>query len=115
MYKWENVTDYFSEDDRHYKDLYLEIDEVYDGKVEVSLFSSKEGLFEIYVSYDRMYGIIYIEEEKADSKREEVKNELAQEYQKNKQATSEFINEFCEKHSVCLPNDILFDASGLFE
>ena len=53
--------------------------------------------------------------EKADSKREEVKNELAQEYQKNKEPTNEFMDEFCKKHKVSLPNDIFFDASGLFD
>jgi hypothetical protein len=115
LYKWENVTESFSEDERHYKDTYLEIDEVYDGVVEVSLFSSEEGPHEIYFSYGIMHGIIYVDAEKAYSKREEVKNELAQEYQKSKEPTSEFINEFCEKHKVCLPNDIFFDASGLFD
>ena len=38
LYNWENVTESFSEDERHYKDTYLEINEVYDGIVEVSLF-----------------------------------------------------------------------------
>jgi len=45
-----------------------------------------------------------VDVEKADSKREEVKNELAQEYQKNKEPKNEFMNEFCEKHKVSLPN-----------
>lgn len=115
LYNWENVTESFSEDERHYKNTYLEINEVYDGIIEVSLFSSEEGPYEIYFSYGIMHGIIYVDAEKAYSKREEVKNELAQEYQKNKEPTSEFINEFCEKHKVCLPNDIFFDASGLFD
>ena len=115
MYKWENVTETFSEDARHYSNTYLEICEVYDGVVEVSLFSSIEHLYEIYFSYGIMYGIIYVDAEKAYSKREEVKNELAQEYQKNKEPTSGFINQFCEKHKVSLPNDIFFDASELFD
>jgi hypothetical protein len=112
---WENVTEFFSEEERHYKDTYLEINEVYDETVEVSLFSSKDKIYEIYFSYGILYGIIYVDEEKAYSKREEVKNELAQEYQKHKEPTSEFVNAFCKKHKVCLPNDILFDASALFD
>ena len=40
---------------------YLEIDEVYDEKVEVSLFSSPDGIYELYISYGKMYGIIYVE------------------------------------------------------
>jgi len=114
MNSWEDVTDFFSEEERHYKNTYLEIDEVYDGIVEVSLFSSKEDLYEIYFSYDIFYGIIYVDSEKAYSKREEIKIELAQEYQIHKEPTSEFINSFCEKHKVCMPNDILFDSSALF-
>ncbi len=114
MYNWENVTDSFSEEDRHYKNTYMEISEVYDGKIEVSLFSSKDGLYEIYFSYGIFYGIIYMDAKKAVSKREDIKNELAQEYQKNKEPTNKFINLFCERHKVCMPNDILFDASDLF-
>lgn len=115
MEQWKNVTKFFSEHDRHYKNTYLEISEVYDEKIEVSLFSTKDGLYEIYFSFDIMYGIIYIEAEKADLKREEVKNELAQEYQKHKEPTSEFINAFCDKHKVSLPSDIFFDDSSLFD
>jgi hypothetical protein len=56
-----------------------------------------------------------VDAEKADSKREDVKNELAQEYQNHKEPTSEFINLFCEKHKVSMPSDILFDPSSLFD
>lgn len=114
MYNWENITDLFSEDARHYKNTYMEINEVYDEKIEVSLFSSKEGPYEIYFSYGILYGIIYVDAEKAVSKREDIKNELAQEYQNHKEPTSEFINAFCEKHKVCMPSDILFDTSAIF-
>ena len=112
---WKNVTGCFSEEERHYKNTYLEIDEVIDEKIEVSLFSSNEGLYEIYLSYGILYGIIYVEAEKADSKHEEIKNELVQEYQNHMEPTSEFINEFCKKHNVCMPADILFNASGVFD
>ena len=90
LYKWENVTDFFTEKQRHYSNTYMEINEVYDDAVEVSLFSSKDGMYEIYFSYDRFYGIIYVEAENAESKREEIKIELAREYEKHKQVTNEF-------------------------
>ena len=48
-------------------------------------------------------------------KREEVKIELAQEYQKHKEATGEFINAFCEKHKLDLPSDLFFDIESLFK
>lgn len=115
MYKWENVTEHFSEDARHYKNTYMEINEVYDDKVEVSLFSSQEGPYEIYFSYGMFYGIIYVDAKDAAAKREEVKKELALAYNDNKEPTGEFINTSGEKHEVSLPSDILFDASSLFD
>ncbi|MDD3142264.1 MAG: hypothetical protein PHX08_25320 [Lachnospiraceae bacterium] len=108
MGKWRNVTESFSEEQRHYKNTYLEIDEVYDELVEVSLFSSKTDPYEIYISYGRMYGIIYTNPEDAVSKREEIKNVLAEEYEKNKEPTSEFINRFAEKYHLQLPVNIFF-------
>ena len=73
MKEWKNVTDSFSEEQRHYKNTYMEICEVYDEVVEVSLFSSRTDPYEIYFSYGYMYGIIYVEKEDADAKREEIK------------------------------------------
>lgn len=52
---------------------YLEIDEVYDDIVEVSLFSSEDAEYEIYVSFGKMYGIIYVEKENANALCEEIK------------------------------------------
>lgn len=114
MSKWKNVTSFFSEDERYYKDTYMEINEVYDEVVEVSLFSSEDEPYEIYFSFGIFYGIIYVDEDKAYSKREEVKNELAEEYDKYKKPSGDFINEFCKKHEVCMPNDIFFDTTDIF-
>jgi len=111
MKDWVDVTQFFTEEERHYKDLYMEINEVYDDLIEVSLFSSEEDLYEIYFSFERMHGIIYVEAEGAYSKREEIKNELVCEYLKNEKPSSAFVNEFCEKHEVALPNNLFFDAS----
>ncbi|MDD3229817.1 MAG: hypothetical protein PHE09_11435 [Oscillospiraceae bacterium] len=108
MSKWRNVTESFSEEQRHYKNTYLEIDEVYDEMVEVSLFSSKTDSYEIYISYGRMYGIVYVPPEDAVSRREEIKNVLAEEYEKKNEPTSEFINKFAEKYHLQLPVDIFF-------
>jgi len=107
--KWKNVTKTFTESDRHYNGKYLEICEVYDDIVEVSHFSSPEDLDEIYFSFGRFYGIIYVENEKATSLRQEIKKELAEEYCINKEPPGEFINSFAEKYDVCLPSDIFFN------
>lgn len=98
--KWIDVTEYFTEEQRHYRGTYLEIDEVYDEKLEVSLFTSQEGLNEIYVSYGIMSGIIYVEADDIESKREVIKKELEDEYQIHKQPTDEFIDMFCKKHII---------------
>ena len=62
---WEDKTDYFTEEQRHYKDTYLEISEVLDNTIEASLFSSKEGDYETYVCYERMVGIVYASADEA--------------------------------------------------
>ena len=109
MKSWDDVTETFSDEQRHYRDLYLETCEVYDGTVEVSLFSSTVDSYEIYFSYGIFYGIIYVEREEAFEKYEAIKSELELEYNQHKEPTSEFINTFAEKHDVCMPNDIFFD------
>lgn len=65
MNQWVNVTHTFSESQRHYKNTYLEICEVLDEIVEVSLFSSIDNLYEIYFSFGIMYGIVYAKKEEA--------------------------------------------------
>ncbi|MDR2568708.1 MAG: hypothetical protein LBD23_00235 [Oscillospiraceae bacterium] len=109
MKSWKNVTGTFSDKQRRYKNMYLETCEVYDEILEVSLFSSIDEPFEIYFSYGKFYGIIYVEKESAVEKYETVKNELELEYRQRKEPTATFINEFAEKNSVCLPSDIFFD------
>lgn len=115
MKEWKNVTDSFSEEQRHYKNTYMEICEVYDEVVEVSLFSSRTDPYEIYFSYGYMYGIIYVEKEDADAKREEIKKELQAEYRKSREPSDEFVNSFAKKHHVCFPNDIVFDTDAFFD
>lgn len=115
MKEWKNVTDSFSEEQRHYKNTYMEICEVYDEVVEVSLFSSRTDPYEIYFSYGYMYGIIYVEKEDADAKREEIKKELQAEYRKNREPSDEFADSFTKKHHVCFPNDIVFDTDAFFD
>ena len=92
---WRDVTDCFSESQRHYRGTYMEIDEVYDESVEVSLFSAPDEKYEIYISYGRMYGTIYVKKEKAYELREEVR-----EYKISKEPTDECINEFSGKYRL---------------
>ena len=47
MGNWRNVTDTFSEERRYYSNTYLEICEVCDEAVEVSVFSAVDNPYEI--------------------------------------------------------------------
>lgn len=115
MNQWVNVTNTFSESQRHYKNTYLEICEVIDEVVEISLFSSVDKPYEIYFSFGIMYGIVYAEKENAYEKREQMKLDLEEEYCKNKKPSSEFIDSFAKKYNVCLPSDTLFDEDALMD
>lgn len=115
MNKWINVTNTFSESQRHYKNTYLEICEVFDEVVEVSLFSSVENSYEIYFSFGSMYGIVYVEKENAYEKREQMKSDLEQEYHNNKEPSKGFVDSFVKKYDVCLPSDVLFDEDAFME
>ena len=101
--QWTNVTDHFSESQRHYKNTYLEICEVLGEELEISLFSSQSDPYEIYFSFGIMYGIVYANQGDAYEKREQMKRELEQEYQVNKEPSDEFINAFCQKYDVQSP------------
>jgi len=60
-------------------------------------------------------GIIYCSPEEAYEKFEEIKRVLENGYEENGEPSNEFINTFAETYGLCLPNDIFFDASLLFE
>ena len=96
------------ESQRHDKGKCLALDEVLDDTVEVSLFSSPD------VSYAGMDGIVYVNEADVYLRREEIKRVLAEDYQKNKKPSNEFIVEFADKYKLEIPFDLYFDDSALF-
>ena len=57
MMSWKDVTDAFSDNERHWKGRYLEICEVANERIECSLFSCEDNDCEIYVNYGVMYGV----------------------------------------------------------
>ena len=112
---WKDVTDTFSDERRHYHNTYMEICEVLGETIEISLFSSEEDLWEIYVSFGPMYGISYADVENAWEIREQMKHEIAEEYEKNKEKPSDsFINPFAEKYKLTIENSI-FDEGLLMD
>ena len=113
---WKEVTDHFSEKQRHYKDTYLEIDQVYFNKkdetvCEVSIFSSMTGPYEIYISFGKMYGIIYTDEKRGYDLQKEIMQVFEEEYKKrsSKEPSGKFIDWFCEKYGVDIPADTFFN------
>ena len=86
--KWKEVQDTFSEEDRHYNNNYLEVDYVLDNKIEVSYFSGEQD--EIYINFDPMFGVIYVDRDKAAKVIEEVKKEFEEEYLKHNRASGDF-------------------------
>ena len=115
--EWRDVTEEFTPEQRHYKNLYLEKCLVFNNEVEVSLFTPEEpGTdYEIYFSFGIFYGIVYADEGSVESKFEEIRKELEEERRGHDAPRGEFINTFCRKHRVALPSDIFFDADGLFD
>ena len=109
--KWKDVTETFSEKQRHYKDTYLEISEIYGDDIEVSLFSrdKENGDWEIYVSCGIITGISYEEEDKAYERREEMKADIEQAVSEGKIDDGDFVNTFCEKYHIAMPDDLFFD------
>lgn len=100
MKDWVDVTQNFSETQRHYRDSYLEIDEVFDDVIEVSLFSRTTGLYEIYVGFEIMTGVISVGEELAYILRDEIKAALKKEYEQEGKLTDSFMKEFCGKYDM---------------
>lgn len=69
--------------------------------------------FDITKAFSKVtdYGIICAESEKAYQKYEEIKKELTHAYKRSQEPTDQFINLFCKKHKVSLPDDIFFHPS----
>lgn len=109
--KWIDKTDTF--DERCWNDRYLEICEILDDKIEVNLYSTDDiNNYEIYVSYGIMYGIVYVHKDNAKSLREEIKDLIYNDYNKNgfseDMPTDEFISNFGKKYDIQIPCNIFF-------
>lgn len=112
--QWLDVTDNFSEEERHYKKTYLEISEVYGDDMEVGLFTSDEVDNEIYFSWDYFYGVIYAEKEKVHALWKTVKKELQEEHDRTEKPEEDFVNAFAEKYKVDFM-DALIDTGEIMQ
>ena len=116
MAEWKNVTNHFTEEERHYRGTYLEICEVMDDEIEVSWFSSDDDNEpgQIYMSFGIMYGISYVSNADAEAQRDEMKREIAEEHEQNNEPSSDFINSFAAKYKLTIENS-LFNETELME
>lgn len=113
MLKWEDKTDQFTEDERHWNDRYLETCMVADDEIECNLYSCFDGDWEVYVNYGIMYGVSYVPEEKAEAQWKQMMKEIEEEYDKNgKEPSDEFINYFGEKYGLDIMN-AYFDSGNV--
>jgi len=108
--EWKDLTDTFSEKQRHYNGKYLEKDMVLDGKVEVSYFSEPKGDCEIYVSFGNMVGVVYVTPENYEETFQNIQEDFEKEYIKLKGNVSDirdgFIHSCVKKYSICMPDDL---------
>lgn len=58
---------------------------------------------------------VQCDKEDVYDKFEEVKQVLQKDYEENKKPSGECIRMFVDTYGLCLPNDVLFDMSSLFE
>ena len=68
-------------------------------------------MYEIYVSFGLICGIVYVKEE-ANKIFYEIKDKIEKEYVKNKEPSDVFISEFDEKYGISLPNDFYERSNG---
>ena len=101
MLKWKDVTDSFTEPSRHWKGRYLELCEVAEEQIELSLFSSPHDIWEVYVNYGKMYGVSYVDSDNAVAHRNAMKSEIEAEYERNGLYPSDaFIDAFAKKYQL---------------
>jgi len=101
MLDWKDVTETFTEPSRHWKGRYLELCEVAEGEIELSLFSRPDDNWEVYVNYGKMYGISYVHADNAVEYRNAMKAEIEAEYESNGLNPSDaFIDAFAGKYQL---------------
>ena len=89
MLKWEDKTDFFSEERRHWCGRYLLQCEVALDEIEVDVYSSSD-LWEVFVQFGKITGVSYEKEENItatlieDSKLEDYPNQPFKLYDKEK-------------------------------
>ena len=104
---WKDVTDTFPERSRHWKGRYLELCEVAENEIELSLFSCPDDMWEVYVNYGKMYGVSYAPAEKAAEHRNAMKAEIEAEFEQNGlNPSNDFIRTFATKYELDILNAV---------
>ena len=77
-------------------------------------YKKRETLYEIYVSFGIMFGIVYVKKEATNEIFYEIKVKIEEEYVKNKEPSDKCRSGFDRKYGLSLSNDLFFDMDGLF-
>lgn len=113
MLKWEDKTDFFSEERRHWCGRYLLQCEVALDEIEVDVYSSSD-LWEVFIQFGKITGVSYEKEENIYELRDNIKKDIEEIYSKYKlDIPGKVINEFCEKYNLDIMSSF-FDFSSFF-
>lgn len=109
--EWKDVTNYFSEKQRHYNGKYLELDLVIDNIAEIQLYrvintSEFPGKYEIFVNLGDRYGSLYKDDPYETF--EAIKKELYDESFKENKFSHEFYSKLSKKYGISFPTDAFF-------
>ena len=110
--EWKEVTNYFSEEQRHYNGKYLELDIVLEDAYELQLYrvidtSKFSGKYEIFVNLGDRYGPIYLNE--PEETFEAIKKEIYEESFKENRFSHEFYSKLSKKYDLAFPTDAFFN------
>ena len=113
MLKWEDKTDFFSEERRHWCGRYLLQCEVALDEIEVNVYSSFY-LWEVFVQFEIITGVSYEKEENIYELRDNIKKDIEEIYSKYEfDLPGNVIDEFCEKYNLDIMHSF-FDFSSFF-
>lgn len=108
MKQWENKTGCFSEWQRWYKGLYLEIDFVYDDKMEISLFTGLPGnRVEIYCNLGWHTYVVRVSREEAEKLFPKLQDEMVKMYEEDPGFSEENLKKFKEKYHLSGWSEVL--------
>ena len=115
--EWKDITNYFSEKQRHYNGKYLVVDYLLDEEIEIQLYEVEEDGFdyeyEIFVNSNPFYGSTYPDTDPYEML-EAMKKDIYEESFKKNKYSKKFINAFAKKYDLGIAADSYFSMGDFF-